>query len=813
MKDMCDLVFDLRRRELGGERTIQVRNFSAPLLRRLDTKFNGIINDTDELSAAINRKDWRDIERVVEALISKLLDNLNPDLLARVTPSKKLEREVFVQYGGMRQLIRILEPPLCRPDARAMPATQINYRVELWNAILVLLREVCFTVPGLAETVFTTQHIRFIFTLLAHDVVFENAMNLLEEILAVRYETFSLHSVPDLYSLIHKFSSRQLIHFCRVLALLLFEPEDRQIMESANALRSIELLRVRRDRMTKVASSIIDRNQCLIIEMPDMIPRLVGLLKIINFGPTLTNILQRNVTTFGSPISAEFFSFVLSASNIHHANEWNYYAKLESIARSGGFSPMNLPPGADSTGADEGSMLSMLNVMRLSAQHGSTNPTHSPTDAARELLCQAVILFPHQVELLFVLCTLLSGRRKLHMQQRLLDCDLGKVLLDMYPRLSWDDPPFQGENPLEHIHGPNCECNPENALRVQYLRLVHNFFDKDFCNNANKRSMLTPYEANVIFGSNDSNNYYIPNEQKGIIGKIIFTLQKEPLDSIYVFWLCSCIESYLRSSDPRLQLYLARSGLLQYIVLNIVDNAPKLSQNLQTFFDLLGELIKYNVEVISMIEELLSNAQFTEFTRIIMDNLVDSNVFLRSMYLTYYRVEYERRGQLLPANENPSYLAESWVQFAPSMISTTALGRLDLKTNTKIASHKASPSADTSKWTLRESVRGAYHGLRTLLFSRSNGKSDAIPAPDVHCGVSDEMKMDQPGLALFAGVDVASSVSVIETFPRLSRFLGSQRVFILGKLMSNVDLASINHENICCVNTSLLLLLYAYHRL
>lgn len=50
---------------------------------------------------------------------------------------------------------------------------------------------------------------------------------------------------------------------------------------------------------------------------------------------------------------------------------------------------------------------------------------------------------------------------------RLAALGLGDVLLRMFTRMSWDAPAFSGHNPLEHIHGPDCTCNPESALRVQ----------------------------------------------------------------------------------------------------------------------------------------------------------------------------------------------------------------------------------------------------------------------------------------------------------------------------------------------------------
>ena len=92
----------------------------------------------------------------------------------------------------------------------------------------------------------------FLFTMLSHRSVFENTVSLLEEVrgttceippllpqaplpaclshlqvLAVRIDTFSLALVPDLYGLVSKFSARHLAHFCRVLSLVLFEPEVR----------------------------------------------------------------------------------------------------------------------------------------------------------------------------------------------------------------------------------------------------------------------------------------------------------------------------------------------------------------------------------------------------------------------------------------------------------------------------------------------------------------------------------------------------------------------------------------------------------
>lgn len=50
--------------------------------------------------------------------------------------------------------------------------------------------------------------------------------------------------------------------------------------------RSMELLQLRRDRVVR-ANSIIDKNQALILSAPNLLPRLMELLRVMNFNPSL----------------------------------------------------------------------------------------------------------------------------------------------------------------------------------------------------------------------------------------------------------------------------------------------------------------------------------------------------------------------------------------------------------------------------------------------------------------------------------------------------------------------------------------------
>jgi Trpc4-associated protein len=175
-----------------------------------------------------------------------------------------------------------------------------------------------------------------------------------------------------------------------------------------------------------------------------------------------------------------------------------------------------------------------------------------------------MILVPHQIEVIFVICTLLSGRRKLYIQNSLLELGLPDILRTMFFRMSWNAPTFKGTNSLDHIHGPNCECNPESALRVQYLRLIHNFYDRDFVQCVNKQTMLSAYEIEYIqnvFKASQVEEVHVPTENKGLMSLLLKVLHSEPVDSIYRFWLSSCIESFLRGCRNEEQLFMIQCGI------------------------------------------------------------------------------------------------------------------------------------------------------------------------------------------------------------------------------------------------------------
>jgi hypothetical protein len=294
----------------------------------------------------------------------------------------------------------------------------------------------------------------------------------------------------------------------------------------------------------------------------------------------------------------------------------------------------------------------------------------------------------------------------------------------MFTRLSWETPPEELSQTSEHIHGPNCDCNPLSALRVQYLRLIHNFFDRDFHNNSNKTHMMAPEENRVLSKYKQLHLYrhhllalYGSQQRQGLETDFIISildslpepdmdrsmsqllsvsagstssgglfgtlrsmmkiLKGQEADSIYRFWLTSCLESFIRGLGHTEQVYVSSSGILSHLLEHICcdyapspsdadvplydagagggpsiapSTAPSLSpllstSTLQSLYDFLGEIIKYNFEIIETFEKiLLEKNLMTPFLAILSRHLIDTNVFLRALFVTFdsYHEKYQR---------------------------------------------------------------------------------------------------------------------------------------------------------------------------
>lgn len=133
------------------------------------------------------------------------------------------------------------------------------------------------------------------------------------------------------------------------------------------------------------------------------------------------------------------------------------------------------------------------------------------------------------------------------------------------------------------------------------------------------------------------------------------------------FWLAACLETFARGSHPANQLLLYARGLLQHLARSLSRPANAVtSTTLQVSFDLLGEAIKNFPALLGRLGHLLLEDEdgtpaaprpiissdvglgsappdtFDAFVANALDNLVASNVFLRSALLTMERLALQR---------------------------------------------------------------------------------------------------------------------------------------------------------------------------
>jgi len=462
--------------------------------------------------------------------------------------------------------------------------------LAIQNECLSLLRELAFSISPVAEWLSGySDFIGFLFTLMKQKSTFDNAVGLVEEILASK-DIYDLHLIPSFDTLVLSFSTRQLAFFCRVLALVIFLPDQLHI-EHSNVLKSFELLNLKKSSRNLDIKKLIDKNHETLLCVPNLLERLVKLLYVQNY-PSKT--WADHISQFSN--TADLLALLIGFEDSD--DDW-----------------------------DEPIQHSDIDLK---------NPTQS-------FSLKSLTLATHQVEILFVICTLLGGTFKSQVQERLTHLSIIPKMDSFFEKINWE--PNENEQRFERTHGPKCECNPESALKIQYLRLILNYCDSKIKDT--KILLFSNSEVALIDQLLLSENrheekfniiedYLLSSDhtRSGLLFKLIGTLLKQPFDSNFRFWLASCVETFLRTSDSIYQYFVAKSGLLKYLINEVLTQGYKHEGSLQTNFDLLGELIKFNKDVFILFNKILSQLQHKKFFDIITIHLVDSNMFLRYMMIS-----------------------------------------------------------------------------------------------------------------------------------------------------------------------------------
>ncbi|KTG05658.1 hypothetical protein cypCar_00000998 [Cyprinus carpio] len=260
-------------------------------------------------------------------------------------------------------------------------------------------------------------------------------------------------------------------------------------------------------------------------------------------------------------------------------------------------------------------------LMQLAIEEAEQSSTESSDESSlssrplRHRLPQSMKIvheIMYKVEVLYVLCVLLMGRQRNQVHRMLAEFKLIPGLNNLFDKLIWRRQP---SGHVLHRQNQNCDCSPEISFKIQFLRLLQSFSD---------------HHENLVCDG-----------KKGLLTRLISVMKKEPIDSSFRFWQARAVESFLRGTPSYAdQVFLLRRGLLEHILYCIIDSGCKSHDVLQSYFDLLGELMKFNIDAFKRFNKYVNTEEkFQMFLTQINSSLVDSNMLVRCIVLSLDRFE------------------------------------------------------------------------------------------------------------------------------------------------------------------------------
>jgi hypothetical protein len=247
----------------------------------------------------------------------------------------------------------------------------------------------------------------------------------------------------------------------------------------------------------------------------------------------------------------------------------------------------------------------------------------------------------HRVEIVFVLTMLIGGKRRGDAVRRIVRSGVGTQLKQLVHVLNWDP---NSEPQSDHVHGPQCQCNVESSFKMQLLRCLHALLDRFELDSSSPSDMeLYPAYKELM----DS-----------LASSLVTQFVRQPEESPYRYWMASCLEAYHRAHMEQAKRW---PELEKHLLDHVVGDGFKCTGALQSSFDLLGEVYKFKPAFSSSTNSTIptsptvtpkspttstaaipttasenSTVSRNVDSRLIdraRENLVDSNVFLRTLLL------------------------------------------------------------------------------------------------------------------------------------------------------------------------------------
>ncbi len=239
------------------------------------------------------------------------------------------------------------------------------------------------------------------------------------------------------------------------------------------------------------------------------------------------------------------------------------------------------------------------------------------------------------------------GRQRNQVHKMIAEFKLIPGLNNLFDKLIWRK--HSASALVLHGHNQNCDCSPDITLKIQFLRLLQSFSD----HHENKYLLLNSQELNELSAISHKANIpevdavvntdrsLVCDGKRGLLTRLLQVMKKEPAESSFRFWQARAVESFLRGTTSYAdQMFLLKRGLLEHILYCIVDSECKSRDVLQSYFDLLGELMKFNIDAFKRFNKYINtDEKFQIFLNQINSSLVDSNMLVRCITLSLDRFE------------------------------------------------------------------------------------------------------------------------------------------------------------------------------
>ncbi|KAM9408097.1 transient receptor potential cation channel, subfamily C, member 4 associated protein a [Pholidichthys leucotaenia] len=530
--------------------------------------------------------------------LKALSSQLSMEAMSYVTDERKTAQEsnfpntyTFDLFGGVNLLVEILMRPTL-----TMQKKKTKMNDDLIKDCLSVLYNCCICTEGVTKSLAAREDfILFLFTLMTSRKTFLQTTTLIEDILGVKKEMIQLEGIPNLSGLVQSFDQQQLANFCRILSVTISEPDvgndDKHTLLAKNA-----------QQKRNASPSRAEVNQSTLLNIPDFIERLCKLAtRKVSEGPGA--ILLQEVE--------EFYTWLDNA------------LVLDAI--------MQMANEAEQSGTESSDESSLA----------AASPMRMPYSM------KIVHEIMYKVEVLYVLCVLLMGRQRNQVHKMLAEFRLIPGLNNLFDKLIWRK--HTTTNHVVHSQNENCDCSPEISFKIQFLRLLQSFSD----HHENKYLLLNSQELNELSAISmkanipevealvNTDRSLVCDGKKGLLTRLLTVMKKEPPDSSFRFWQARAVESFLRGATSYAdQMFLLKRGLLEHILFCIIDSGCTSRDVLQSYFDLLGELMKFNIDAFKRFNKYVDTPEkFQTFLTQINSSLVDSNMLVRCIVLSLDRFE------------------------------------------------------------------------------------------------------------------------------------------------------------------------------